>query len=70
MVDHDEKWMRLAIEEARQAAAMDEVPVGACIVSKTGELLAAAANRTLTDRDPTAHAEILVLRMAAELTCN
>ena len=70
MDDADKKWMMMALDEAVQAAAVDEVPVGACIVNEAGELLAAAFNRTITDSDPTAHAEIIVLRMAGELTGN
>jgi tRNA(adenine34) deaminase len=62
--------MQAALDEAEKARAIDEVPIGACIVNEAGELLAAAFNRTITDRDPTAHAEILVLRRAAELTGN
>ena len=53
-----------AFEAARAAAAAEEVPVGAAIV-RAGELLAAAGNRTLRDRDPTAHAEVLAIRAAA-----
>jgi tRNA(adenine34) deaminase len=66
----DKTWMRAALNEAALAADMDEVPIGACIVAESGELLAAASNRTITDCDPTAHAEILVIRMAAELIGN
>lgn len=57
-------FMDQAIEEARSAAARGEVPVGAVIVRK-GAVLAAAGNRTLELRDPTAHAEILAIRAAA-----
>lgn len=57
-------FMDLAIEEARSAAARGEVPVGAVIV-RDGAVLAAAGNRTLELRDPTAHAEILAIRAAA-----
>ena len=58
--------MRAALEQARRAAdEFDEVPVGAVVVSETGELLAAAGNRTRTDCDPTAHAEVVALRAAA-----
>jgi tRNA(adenine34) deaminase len=64
MLPH-EQYMRMAINEARKAAAIDEVPVGAVLVSASGEILAAAHNRTINDRDPTAHAEILTLRTAA-----
>jgi len=57
--------MALALEEARAAAARGEVPVGA-VVTRGGDVLASAGNRTLELRDPTAHAEMLVLRMACE----
>lgn len=57
--------MREAIHNARQAALIDEVPVGACIVDENGELLASAFNRTISNNDPTAHAEILAIRAAA-----
>ena len=58
--------MRLAIAEAGSARDLGEVPIGAVIVSPNGEVLAAASNRTITDSDPTAHAEILALRIAAK----
>jgi tRNA(adenine34) deaminase len=57
--------MRLALEEGRAAALAGEVPVGAVVV-RDGEVLAVARNRMLDDRDPTAHAEIVALRQAAE----
>ena len=60
----DEKWMLKAVESAREAAALGEVPIGACLVDETGALIASASNRSITDNDPTAHAEILVLRQA------
>lgn len=66
----DEEWMRLCLDEAAKAKASDEVPIGACMIDEKGDLLAAAFNRTITDCDPTAHAEIVVLRMAAELIGN
>jgi tRNA(adenine34) deaminase len=60
--------MLLAIAQAEAAAARGEVPVGAVLVDREGRLLAAAGNRVEADRDPTAHAEMLVLRgSAAEL---
>ena len=59
-----EDWMQLAAEEARQAAAEGEIPVGAVIV-KDGHLLARAHNRRENEQDPTAHAEMLCLRAAA-----
>ena len=59
-----ERWMREALRVARDARAAGEVPVGTCVV--VGDrLLAAAGNRTRTDCDPTAHAEIVALREAA-----
>jgi tRNA(adenine34) deaminase len=62
----DERWMREAIAAARRAALEhEEVPVGACVVAEDGALLAVAGNRTRTDCDPTAHAELVALREAA-----
>ncbi|UDL93529.1 nucleoside deaminase [Lichenihabitans sp. PAMC28606] len=55
--------LSLAFQAAREAAARGEVPVGAVVV-RNGQLLAVAGNRTLTDRDPTAHAEVLAIRAA------
>jgi tRNA(adenine34) deaminase len=60
----DAQWMSQALAAAHEAQQRDEVPVGTCIVSGV-ELLAVAGNRTRTDRDPTAHAEIIALREAA-----
>ncbi len=57
-------FMELALAEAQAAAARGEVPVGAVIV-RDGTVLAAAGNRTLELKDPTAHAEILAIREAA-----
>jgi tRNA(Arg) A34 adenosine deaminase TadA len=57
--------MDLALAEARAAARRGEVPVGAVILGPDGTLLAADGNRTLELRDPTAHAEMLVIRTAA-----
>jgi tRNA(adenine34) deaminase len=57
--------MLLAIAEAEAAAAGGEVPVGAVLVDTEGRVLAAAGNRVETDCDPTAHAELLVLRTGA-----
>jgi tRNA(adenine34) deaminase len=57
--------MAAALDEARAAAARGEVPVGAVIV-RGGEILARAGNRTLELKDPTAHAEILAIRAAAQ----
>jgi tRNA(adenine34) deaminase len=57
--------MGLALDEAREAAALGEVPVGAVIV-KDGEVVAAAGNRPRAALDPTAHAEVLAIRRACE----
>lgn len=65
MTETDELWMREAIHAALEAGKLDEVPIGACLIDANGELLAVAGNRTITGNDPTAHAEILVLREAA-----
>lgn len=64
MFEKDEFWMRRAIEAAEKARDLDEVPIGACLIDVNGELLAIAGNRTIVSNDPTAHAEILVLREA------
>jgi tRNA(Arg) A34 adenosine deaminase TadA len=57
--------MRLALAEAEAAAARGDVPVGAVLVDGEGRVLAAAGNRVEADHDPTAHAEMLVLRAGA-----
>ena len=62
----DERWMRLALEQAREAELAGEVPVGAVVVQES-KLLAASANHTVRDQDPTAHAEILALREASRV---
>lgn len=64
VAETDEFWMRMAIESAEIARSLDEIPIGACLIDKTGELLAVGGNRTITKNDPTAHAEIQVLRTA------
>lgn len=56
--------MELALKQAQLAADRGEVPVGAVLVSPTGEVLAAAGNRTRELNDPSAHAEMLVIREA------
>ena len=56
--------MERALVQARAAAVRGEVPVGAVIVGPDGTVLAEAGNRTEGDRDPTAHAEMLAIRMA------
>ena len=56
------EFMTMALREAEKAGLEDEVPVGAVLISSGGEVLAADHNRTRQMNDPTAHAEILVLR--------
>lgn len=56
--------MQLALEEARAAGARGEVPVG-CVIVRNGEVVARAGNRTLADKDPTGHAELIAIRDAA-----
>ena len=56
--------MQFALEEARAAADRGEVPVG-CVIVREGQVIARAGNRTLSDKDPTAHAELLAIRQAA-----
>ena len=64
-----ERWMQLALEEARKAAQEEEVPVGAVAVLE-GELVAREHNRNIQLHDPTGHAEILVLRQAGQKLSN
>lgn len=63
--DLDEKMMRHALEEAENAAAREEAPIGAVLVDAKGNVIASAGNAPIGDCDPTAHAEVKVLREAA-----
>jgi tRNA(adenine34) deaminase len=58
-------FMDLALKTAKKAAKAGEVPIG-CVIVRGYEVIATAGNRTLTDRDPTAHAEVLAIRQAAD----
>ena len=58
-------FMALALEEARAAASAGEVPVG-CVIVSGSTVVAQAGNRTLADRDPTAHCEMVAIRAAAQ----
>ena len=58
-------FMDMALDEARKAQDAGEVPVG-CVIVRGGTVVAATGNRTLADRDPTAHAEMLAIRAAAK----
>jgi tRNA(adenine34) deaminase len=64
-MDPDQQFMQLALEEARAAAVAGEVPIGAVLV-RNNEVLARGGNRTIRETDPSAHAEIVVLREAAK----
>lgn len=68
--DLHEHWMRRALEMARKGEAAGEVPVGAVLVDADGRLLAEAFNCPIHENDPTAHAEILVLREAGRRSGN
>ena len=62
-MNEDEKWMQIAIDEAKLAINEDEIPVGAILV-QDGKLVAQAHNQPILKNDPTAHAEIQVIRAA------
>jgi tRNA(adenine34) deaminase len=70
MTEHDVKFMKLAIEEAKKAGQKAEVPVGAVLVSEAGDILSLTHNQAITLADPTAHAEISALREAATKILN
>lgn len=61
----DSEYMQLAIQQAKLAAALDEVPIGAVVV-RDGEVIAAACNRRETDADPAGHAEFLAMKQASD----
>ena len=62
----DADWMRQALAQARIAAEFEEVPVGAVLVDAQGELVAVGHNQPISAQDPSAHAEIVTLRAAAQ----
>ena len=68
-MNDDEKWMALALEQANKAKEHGEVPVGAVLV-KDGLLVAKAHNQPISTNDPTAHAEIQLLRVAGKKLAN
>ena len=68
-METDLQFMQEALAEARASASAGEVPIGAILVHD-GKILARSGNRTIRDNDPTAHAEIIVLREAARLLSN
>lgn len=58
--------MRIALEEAQNSGRLGEIPIGAAVANADGSLIASAGNRTRLMKDPTAHAEILAIRLACE----
>jgi tRNA(Arg) A34 adenosine deaminase TadA len=71
MIDHDETYMRIALDLAQAAAQAGEAPIGAVVIDPaSGEVVAAAHNQPITLHDPTAHAEILAIRQAAKARGN
>ncbi len=69
MIQH-ETYMQEALAEAEEGARQEEVPVGALVVAPSGDIIARAYNQPISLNDPTAHAEILALRQAAEKISN
>ena len=70
LITNDEAGMRRALAQAGIAASLDEVPIGAVLVDAVGEVLAAGHNQPISSQDPSAHAEIVVLRAAAKKLAN
>ncbi len=68
--EKDYYFMKIALEEAQKAFEEEEIPVGAVVVSSEDKLLARARNQILKLNDPTAHAEILAIRLAASKISN
>lgn len=68
--DDDTRFMKMALEAARAAAAAGEAPVGAVLVDAEGTVIAAAGNAPISENDPTAHAEIRALRQGAKALGN
>ena len=66
----DDHWMAIALEQARKAAQLEEVPVGAVLIDQDNQLIAASHNQPIASHDPTGHAEIRVLREAAVKVSN
>jgi tRNA(adenine34) deaminase len=68
-MDSDLQFMKMALDEAQMAAEAGEVPIGA-VVARDQQIIARAGNRTIRDCDPTAHAEMIVLREASRIARN
>jgi tRNA(adenine34) deaminase len=62
------RWMQLALEEARATAVSEDVPIGAIVVDAAGAVIGTGRNERELHNDPTAHAEVVALRRAAEVT--
>ncbi|RZB35949.1 MAG: tRNA(adenine34) deaminase [Desulfobacteraceae bacterium Eth-SRB2] len=69
---HEEhiKFMKLALNQAKKAGQKSEVPIGSVLVSESGEILSLSHNQTISLADPTAHAEIITIRKAAQKISN
>ena len=67
---NDTSYMEMALAEAEKAGQKGEVPIGCVVVTETGEMVSATHNLTISLADPTAHAEILAIRKAAEIASN
>jgi len=70
MQEKDEEWMALALDEAKKAYDADEVPIGAVAICAEKGLIAKAYNQTIAACDPCAHAEMNVIRQAAQVLGN
>jgi tRNA(adenine34) deaminase len=70
MTEEHIKFMKLALNQAKKAGQRSEVPIGSVIVSESGEILSASHNQIISLADPTAHAEIITLRKAAQKISN
>jgi len=64
------KFMKLALNQAKKAGQKSEVPIGSVLISESGEILSLSHNQTISLADPTAHAEIITLRKAAQKILN
>ena len=69
MIDYDEKYMKIAIQESEKAFELGEVPVG-CVIIRNGKIIAQTHNQKECQNDPTAHAEILAIREACNTINN
>lgn len=70
-MNEDQRWMEAALAEAVAAGARQEVPIGAVLVStESGQVLSASGNMIVERRDPTAHAEMLVIQAGARILGN